>query len=542
MIFSETSPAPAASLAPVSVALPAAYRFRARATALLGVAALALAAPLPAQPAETGTPAAEFEPPPGPPRVTLDLPEGAKPPPPGPARADWESLAPLGRAPAWLQDAKFGVFVFWGLFNVPDHGSDWYPRKMYTHEAEAAWHAANFGPQATFGYKDFIPRFTAERYDPARMVDLFARAGAGYVVGLAEFRDGFALYDSALTRWDAADMGPRRDLLGELAQAARARGMKFGLSYMRMAHWSFMYPRLVQLKHDLFDPANAEFYGPPQPPGTEPSAAFREEWLARLQELVDKYRPDTLSFDSTLNARHLDPLKARAAAYFHNRAAEDGRAAVLFSTMGAEGPAFPAGALHDYERQARAPKELTADAWQVADPLTERFGYVTGTKTSPACVMVRRLVENTCRNGTFLLVVSPRADGSLPYEQKQVLQSIAGWMDVNGEAIRGTRPWTTLGEGALTLGQGQNYTGRDIRFTQRGDRLYAILMAWPGNEAVITSLPAGGPAGKPSKVYLLGHSAPLEFSQDASGLKVKMPAEHPCAHTFTLKIAGLKLE
>lgn len=476
-----------------------------------------------------------------PPRVTIALPDGTRPPPPGPVDATWESLASRGEAPGWLQDAKFGVFVFWGLFNVPDHGSDWYPRKMYSHEQDAAWHASTFGPHAQFGYKDFVPRFKAEKYNPAGLADLFARAGAAYVVGLAEFRDGFALYDSAHTRWDAADMGPRRDLLGELAQAVRARGMRFGVSYMRMAHWSFMYPRLVQLRHDLFDPAYAEFYGPPQPPGTEPSAAFQEEWLARLQEIIDKYQPDTLSFDSTLNGRSLDPLKARAAAYFYNHAAGRGAESVLFTTAGADGPAFPAGAVRDFERQARAPKELTRDFWQVADPLTERFGYVTGTKTSMACTMVRRLVENTCRNGALLLVVSPKADGSLPYEQKQVLQSIAGWMDVNGEAIRGTRPWTIPGEGTLALAQGESYSGRDIRFTRRGDVLYAIFLAWPGAEAVVTSLPVKGPAGAAKKVYLLGHNEPLEFSQDGSGLKVKMPESPPCAHAFALKITGLKL-
>lgn len=509
-------------------------RFRGLAAGLAAVAAGSLAAQTP--------PVADADLPPSPPRVTLDLPDGARPLPPGPVTADWESIGRHARTPAWLQDARFGVFVFWGLFNVPDHGSDWYPRKMYSHEEDAAWHAAHFGPQDKFGYKDFIPKFTADRYDPAGLADLFARAGAGYVVGLAEFRDGFALYDSQHTRWDAVDMGPRRDLLGDLATATRARGMKFGVSYMRMAHWTFMYPRLVHIPHDLYDPAFAEFYGPPQRPKTPVSAAFQEEWLARLQEVIDRYRPDTLSFDGSLNERALDPLKARAAAYFFNRAAEDTREPVLFTTIGEDGPAFPSGALRDFERQGRAPKEHTEDVWQVTDPLMERFGYISGNKAATPGTVVRRLVENACRNGTFLLVVSPRADGSLPHEQRFALNSIAGWMDVNCEAIRGTRPWTTIGEGALTLGQGQNYTGRDIRFTRRGDTLYAFFMAWPGAEALITSLPAGGPAGTVKKVCLLGHSALLEFSQDASGLRVKMPDEAPCAHAFALKIHGLKLQ
>jgi len=534
-MFSETPPRHRSSLGPVSPDRTQAYRF-ARGAALATGLALAASVGSYAQ-----TPPDDPEPAEGPPRVTIDLPTGARPLPPGPVTADWDSIGRQAKTPAWLQDAKFGVFVFWGLFNVPDHGSDWYPRKMYSHEEDVAWHAANFGPQDKFGYKDFIPKFTAKRYDPAGLVDLFARAGAGYVVGLAEFRDGFALYDSEYTRWDAAEMGPQRDLLGELATATRARGLKFGVSYMRMAHWSFMFPRLVRVQHDLFDPQYAEFYGPPQRPRTPVSAAFQEEWLVRLQEIVDKYRPDTVSFDGTLNDRALDPIKARAAAYFLNRAAADGREPVLFTMAGEAGPAFPAGALREFERQGRAPKELTPDVWQVTDPMLERFGYVSGCKVATAGTLVRRLVENTSRNGTFLLVVSPRADGALPYEQRLALNSIAGWMDVNGEAIRGTRPWTTIGEGTLSLGQGQDYSGRDIRFTRRGDTLYALFMAWPGAEALITSLPAGGPAGAVKKIYLLGHSAPLEFSQDASGLKVLMPAEAPCAHVFALKIHGLKL-
>ncbi|MBE2214806.1 MAG: alpha-L-fucosidase [Opitutaceae bacterium] len=502
--------------------------------------AISLAAQVPAPGGPPAEP--EVEPPEGPPRVTLDLPHGAHPVPPGPVAADWDSIGKFAQTPAWLQDAKLGIFVFWGLFNVPDHGSDWYPRKMYSHEEDAAWHAAHFGAQDKFGYKDFIPKFTAKRYDPAGLADLFARVGAGYVVGLAEFRDGFALYDSQYTTWDAVDMGPRRDLLGELATATRARGMKFGVSYMRMAHWTFMFPRLVRMPHDLFDPAHAEFYGPPQRPKTPVSAAFQEEWLVRLQEIIDKYQPDTLSFDGTLNERALDPLKARAAAYFFNRAAGAGREPALFTMIGEAGPAFPSGGLREFERQGRAPKDLTSDVWQVTDPLMERFGYISGNKTATAGTMVRRLVENTCRNGTFLLVVSPRADGSLPYEQRLTLNAIAGWMDVNGEAIRGTRPWTIPGEGALVLGQGQNYGGRDIRFTRRGDTLYAILMDWPGSEAVVTSLASGATPGTVNRVWLLGHSAPLEFTQDASGLKVKLPEEAPCAHAYTLKIHGLKLQ
>jgi alpha-L-fucosidase len=482
-------------------------------------------------------------------RVTISLPSGAKPIPKGPFAPTWESIRRNYRVPQWFVDAKFGIFMHWGLYAVPAKQSEWYARHMYSNPEIAKWHAEKFGMQNEFGYKDFIPLFKAEKFDPDQWATLFRKAGARYVVPTAEHHDGFAMYDSALTKWDAADMGPKRDLIGDLAKAVRKQGMKFGVSNHRMEHWDFMYPQL-KMETDLFDPRYADFYGPPQPPPPRParpgggeviedpssapqSEEFLEEWLARCQELVDKYQPDMMWFDNGVNSRSLDPVKLRFAAYYYNRASRWHKE-VSIST---KSDAFLAGSIRDFERQHRAPKMLTDYYWQVDDPVLFRFGYTEGSPITNADAVVKKLVENVSKNGALLLNISPRADGTIPDNQQQLLLAVGRWLDVNGEAIYSTRPWTSFGEGVLDLPKDQSYTGQDIRFTTKSGTLYAILMAWPGERAVITSLASGKPSrGKIKSVRLLGHKGALSFSQDEMGLRVTMPPAQVGEYAFVLRI------
>src|SRR4051812_37483793 len=179
----------------------------------------------------------------------------------GPFAPNWTSLAAF-TVPEWYEDAKFGIFIHWGLYSVPAFGNEWYPRNMYKQDEKAfAHHVATYGPQSRFGYKDFIPRFTAEHFDATQWVALFKAAGARYIVPVAEHHDGFAMYDSDMTRWSAAKMGPKRDIIGELAKAVRAEGLVFGLSSHRVEHWWF-FDQGRTFDSDVRDPANAEFYGP----------------------------------------------------------------------------------------------------------------------------------------------------------------------------------------------------------------------------------------------------------------------------------------
>jgi alpha-L-fucosidase len=490
---------------------------------------------------------------------------------PGPVQPTWESIGQNYHDPDWYRDAKFGIFMHWGLYSVPAHGSEWYVRYMYGNPDFIKWHTDHFGPPDKFGYKDFIPLFTCAKFDPDQWAALFKKAGAKYIVPTAEHHDGWANWDSDLTQFCAAKMGPKRDLIGDLGKAARKQGLKYGVSVHRMNHYEFIKP-LPGLATDLFDPKFDDFYWVANH-GPKRYEEFLASWVARSCELIDKYQIDMLWYDMGGNSRTQDPIKTKVAAYYYNRAKQWGKDVAI----SAKGAAFVSGQIMDYEREGRAPMELTDWVWQADDPIQDKFGYVEGLKPFPAGGFVYKLIENTSKNGNLLLNISPRADGTIPQEQQNVLLEIGKWLDVNGEAIYATRPWIRYGEGPAaeaaaqemvkaraagfagrTNGQnmagtligggglprgGNKYTPQDIRFTTHGDTLYAIVMTWPGEQAVITSLATGrAPAGKISKVELLGHSGTLEFSQDGEGLKVKMPPDKPCDFAFAVKITGLKLK
>ncbi len=469
------------------------------------------------------------------PRKNAYLPNGAAPIPKGPFDPTWESIKKNYKTPAWFVDAKFGIMMHWGIYSVPAKQSEWYATHMYNNADIAKWHREKFGPQDKFGYKDFIPMFKAEKFDPDAWAELFRKSGAKYIIPTAEHHDGFALWDSKLTRWDAKDMGPKRDLIGDLAKSVRAKGLKFGVSNHRMEHWSFMYPKDPKNAGDLFDPAYADFYGPPQPlkpgddhmsgAGAPQSKEFLEEWLARNQELIDKYHPDILWFDNGINDRGLDPVKLRLAAYYYNRAAM-WKKQVSLST---KHDAFLAGTIKDYERQSRAPKETTDYYWQVDDPVLYRFGYTEGSPIADARTVITRLIENTSRNGALLLNISPKADGTIPDDQQKLLLEIGRWLEVNGEGIYGTRPWTRSGEGEKDTTQ--------FRFTAKKNVIYAFALGGvTNNYASIVSFSDKGRGAKITSVELLGRKRKLTFKQQSDALVVNLPADVDRSLPFGLRI------
>jgi alpha-L-fucosidase len=460
--------------------------------------------------------------------------------PTGPFKPDWDSIRANYVYPEWFRDAKFGIFLHWGLYSVPAHGSEWYVLHMYNDAPTIQWHTDHFGAPDKFGYKDFIPLFKAENFHPDQWAELFRKAGAKYVMPTSEHHDGFAMWDSALTKWNAKNMGPHRDVVGDLAAGVRKQGLKFGVSNHRMEHYSFIKPA-PGLKTDLDDPEWAEFYSVAnRSPGAY--RKFLADWVARNEELIDKYQPDTLYFDNGVNSRDLDPQKLEVAAYYYNRAREWKKQVTILT----KDAAYLAGTVKDYEREQRGPVTMQADPWEVDDSVGYRWGYLTDdyARNSYWHVgdIVWRLVENVSRNGNLLLNFGPRADGTFDDKQIALMEGIGKWLDVNGEAIYKTRPWVKFGEGAA-INNKPAYTGSDIRFTTNGNTLYAILMAWPGEKAVVTSL-AAWPSlrGRVGKVELLGHQGALKFTQSAQGLTVEMPAEQPCQYAFALKISGLNLK
>lgn len=459
---------------------------------------------------------------------------------PGPFTPTWESLRDRYRVPKWFNEAKFGIFIHWGLYSIPAHGNEWYERHMY--QTDSKWHTEHYGPPDKFGYKDFIPLFTVKKYEPEAWAELFQHAGAKYVVPVAEHHDGFAMWNSDLTPWCAGKMGPKRDLTGELAQAVKKRNLIFGVSSHRMEHDAFAFPN-PGVPNDEFDPKYAGFYGPPiqgEFNNSNASPAFQADWLARVQELVDKYEPQMVYFDNGVNTRAYDEVKLRAAAYYYNRALGWGKE----STLATKDVAYLFGSVQDFEKQSRAPKAIyNAAGWQVDDSIGSTWGYTDGMTVRPAESVVRELIELSSMGGNLLLNISPMGDGSIPEVQQQALLAVGEWLKVNGEGIYGSRPWVRMGEGPMTPAEAPGdwkggstavegpRVGRqsvpapseeDFRFTVGKGGLYAWGYRRPAAEAKIASLASG--KAKVERVTVPGSSAALKFTQTAEALVVTLPA------------------
>ena len=464
-------------------------------------------------------------------RVTVDVTrEQLEQCPEGPYEASWQSVAAHYRTPEWFQDAKFGIFIHWGVYSVPAAGSEWYPKHMYNGLAKA--HREKWGRQSQFGYKDFIPMFKAEKFNPQEWAELFREAGARYVIPTAEHHDGFAMYDSKLTRWNARQMGPKRDVIGELAEAVRHEGMKFGVSNHRIENWDFMYPlNMPKDSTDLFLPQYADLYGPPQKPteqsGMGPKAmaaaanggateavineaaregrhpqsdAFLNEWELRVHEIIDRYQPDLIYFDNGINYRSLDPWKLRIARYYYNSACQWQKEVSIQS----KAQAYLAGSIQDFERESRAPKQPYDRYWQVDDPIGNKFGYIEGLKLQSADGIIRNLVSNVACGGNLCLNISPKADGTIPDDQQQVLRTIGKWLRQNGDGIYGTRPYSTAIE-------------KNIRFTQKDGTVYAFVLRWDGKPFTVKSLDGS----RVKSIIRLADGKKVSFKKQTEGIRVE---------------------
>jgi len=457
----------------------------------------------------------------------------------GPFHASWKSLERY-KVPAWYQDAKFGIFVHWGVYAVPAFSDEWYPRNMYLLGDAAFQHHVNrYGPQSKFGYKDFIPQFNAEKFNPDEWAELFRGSGAKYVVPVAEHHDGFAMYDSSLTDWTAAKMGPKRDVLGELAAAVRKQDMHFGASSHRAEHWWF-YEGGMQFDSDVKDPNNAAFYGPARPQKTQPDQAFLDDWLARSAEIVDKYKPDLVWFDWWIEQPAFEHYLQRFAAFYYDRGAQWKRGVVI----NYKNKSFPDHtAVLDIERGGVA--DVSPSVWQ-SDTSVSRWswGYIARDQFKSTASIIADLVDIVSKNGVLLLNIGPRADGTIPDEARKILTEIGAWFRTNGEAIYGTRPWKIYGEGPTKVSAGsfkdtagRPFTAEDIRFTRKGSTLYAIALAWPATGKITIKSLASQPV---RKVELLGSAAKLIWSRNPEGLSIDLPSDKPGDYAYAFKISPVR--
>ncbi len=495
-----------------------------------------------------------------------------------PFEPTWESLRQYA-PPDWYTEGKFGIFVHWGIYSVPAYHTEWYGRSMYLTDHQVfRHHQEKWG--AGFGYKDFIPLFRGEQFNPEDWADLFQRAGARYVVPVAEHHDGFAMYDTALSEWNAVRMGPQRDVIGELASAVRKRGLVFGVSSHRAEHWWF-FNGGRDFDSDVQDARYAGLYGPAVAQGSSskqarrrarlrnrlirlgistlgrvgvevrrpsgmlhdskprPDAKFLDDWLARCCELVDQYQPQLIYFDWWIDQIVFQPyLQKFSAYYYYNRAQSWGQGAVINYKY----ESFPSGtAVRDIEHASLS--AIQPHVWQTDTSVsTQSWSYVENDTYKTAGELVHTLVDVVSKNGNLLLNVGPKADGTLPGEVRRALLGLGDWLRINGEAIYGSRPWRTFGEGArrrasrVEVADNQHYSqlfsASDIRFTARDGVVYALCLGWPGEVALIRSLATE----KIERIEMLGSEQTLTWSQGADGLKISTPAQRPCDDAFTFKI------
>ncbi len=467
---------------------------------------------------------------------------------------NWESIKKHYKDPAWFNNQKFGIFIHWGVYSVPAFGSEWYPRRMYMDTATFTaqlnpqkpgpndayiHHKETWGDQKTFGYKDFVPMFKGEKFNAVEWIDLFKKSGARYVVPVADHHDGFAMYKSNTTRWNSVDMGPKRDILGELFKEGRSKGLIMGASSHYAFNWSF-YNKKDHF--DTTDPEYADLYSPKGKDLTEPvSEEFKKKWWDRTVDLIDNYQPDILWFDFYLDIPDYKDMRPKIAAYYYNKGIEWGKEVVL-QDKNFDHDAFPEGTvIYDLER-GKLPG-IRKLPWQTDTSIGKNsWSHVSNWESKTANQLIDDLVDIVSKNGNLLLNIGPKADGTIPDDQKDILLEIGDWLSINGTAIYDTKYWKVFGEGPTEVSKGHHsegdnkeFTGQDIRFTQKDGKLYAIMMAWPENNKVnIKSVKKA--EDLVTKVKMLGSDAEIKWSQDASGLTVEMPTKKPCDHAFVLEI------
>ena len=474
---------------------------------------------------------------------------------PGPFTSEAASFQQY-RAPDWFRDAKFGIWSHWGPQAVPRDG-DWYARNMYIQgQPQYQHHLEHYGHPSKSGYKDIIPLWKAERFDPDALMALYVKAGARYFVSMGVHHDNFDLWNSHYHRWNAVNMGPHRDIVGDWQRAAKKYGLPFGVSEHLGASYAWLAPShghdetgpLAGVPYDGADPAYQELYHPAHNEGLHgnldnwyaTSPAWHEEWFQRISDLIDNYHPDLLYSDGGLP---FDAVGRTLLANYYNgnMALHGGQLTAVYNhkSQGSGASGADDGVL-DVERGVM--NDIQPQPWQTDTSIGDWF-YSDNYHYKSTPEVIYMLADIVSKNGNLLLNVVQYADGSLPPESRQFLDQMAAWMATNSEAIYGTRPWKIYGEGptrhdAGPMKENASYTAQDIRFTAKGDAVYAITLGEPSGQVTIRAFgKRSAYAGAAIRsVRLLGAAAPLQWTQRDDALVVTLPQRLPTAYAAALKI------
>ena len=519
----------------------------------------------------------------------LDLPMAE-----GPFKPSWQSLQNY-QTPDWFKNAKFGIWAHWGPQCQAEDG-DWYAQRMYIPgHKNYENHVKRYGHPSEFGFKDIIPLWKAERFDPDKLLALYKKAGAQYFVAMANHHDNFDNWNSKHQPWNSVALGPKQDLIGKWAEASRKVGLRFGVSIHMSRAWDWF--EVAQLSDDTGPKAGVPYDGnmtkadgkgkwwdgldpqdlyaqqhkpnsnprntksPDNKPGDRPSIPYAQKYYNRARDLVDSYQPDLVYFDDHgLPLKNVDQrlgLSLVAHIYNANMARNQGRNEAVVNLKKLNEMQQKCVVM-DIERGVSSkvePLPWQTDTcignWHYKREIFERHGY------RKTIQVVQMLVDIVSKNGNLLLSIPVRGDGTIDEDEVAILEGMAAWMEINSEAIYNTRAWTICGEGPSTQEVGEPgefghtkdvrskpYTAEDFRFTLNDGHLYAIALAWPTSGKVIVKTLASnakGIVGEVQEVSLLGHSGKLTFARTEAGLEITLPAKKPGDYAFAFKISGLDL-
>ncbi len=475
----------------------------------------------------------------------------------GKYKDDWASLGNYP-VPEWYKNAKFGIFIHWGVYSVPAFGSEWYPRFMYLEGSKVyEHHKKTYGEPKDFGYADFVPMFKAEKFNPKEWVELFKEAGAKYVMPVAEHHDGFQMYNSDLSDWNAYKMGPKRDVLGELKKEVEDAGMVFSASSHRAENY-FFFGGCRTFDSGLDKIEFQEPYGFAKPYyvggndnsheslntiySTPSSKEHLEDWLVRTCEIVDKYQPKVVWFDWWIQTVSFKPYLKKFAAYYYNRALEWGHEVAINYKNDAYAYST---AVFDIERGQLS--AIRPQFWQNDTSIAKNsWCFTENNDFKRPNDIICDLVDIVSKNGSLLLNVGPKSDGTITDEEKSVLKGIGNWLKVNGESIYDTSYWKIFGEGPTIVPEGtftddkrSPFTKEDVRFTYKAPYLYATVLSWDDSDsATIKSLgslinPFNGDV---KGIEVLGFDVTVDYTRDKEGMHLTLSSKIKTEYPVCFKI------
>ncbi|MBV8552772.1 MAG: alpha-L-fucosidase [Acidobacteriaceae bacterium] len=477
----------------------------------------------------------------------------------GPFQPTRQSLSAY-EIPQWFADAKFGIWAHWGPQSAIEDG-DWYARNMYMEgNPQYNYHVQHYGHPSKFGYKDTIPAWKAEKWNPEELISLYQKAGAKYFMSMGVHHDNFDLWNSKYQRWNAVNMGPKKDIVGSWAEAARKQGLRFAVSdhlwitykWFSVSHGHDTSGPLAGVTYDGADPKFSDLYVASddvysQLDWNESNIPewWKQHWHLRIKDLVDKYQPDLLYVDGALP---FESYGYALVAHHYNQSAKrnGGKVEAVYTTKRLQDSEHGVAVL-DVERGVV--DNIWPRPWQT-DTCIGDWHYKRGIQYKTPKTVIDMLVDIVSRNGNLMLNFPLPASGQLDLEEMNVLAEITRWMAVNSEAIHGTRPWKIYGEGpgsakpakdsAFNESKRQDLTAADVRFTTKGSTLYAFVMGWPDFEVNIAPLAMNNQyrVGKIQNVELLGFDGKLQWLQNDSGLKVQVPQQKPGDYAFVFKVSG----